>query len=69
MYSYRTNPDYPSIELSPEMIEAAMRTGRRMRAQAAPGAAAAFIGWMASARDMLFRREAAGTGRPADAAG
>jgi len=69
MYSYRTNPDYPSIELSPEMIETAMRTGRRMRALAAREAPGIFIGWLAAARDTLFRRAAAGTGRHVDAAG
>ncbi len=69
MYSYRTNPDYPSIELSQEMIETAMRAGRRMRALSAREAPAIFIGWTSAARDTLFRREAAGTGRHADAAG
>ncbi len=69
MYSYRTNPDYPSIELSPEMIETAMRDGRRMRAAAAREAPALFIGWMAAVRDTLFRRATPDTGRHADAAG
>ena len=69
MYSYRTNPDYPSVELSPEMIETAMRTGRRMRALAAREVLTAFIGWMGAVRDTLFHRAAAGRGRHADVAG
>ena len=55
MPTYRNDPLYPSADISPAAIDAAMARGRRLRAQAFGAFAAA-----------LYRR-LAGTGRPAAA--
>lgn len=55
MPTYRNDPLYPSVDLSPAAIEAAMARGRKLRAQAFRAGAVA-----------LYRR-LAGMGRPAAA--
>ena len=55
MPTYRNDPLYPSADLSPAAIEAAMARGRKLRAEAFRGFAVA-----------LYRR-LAGIGRPAAA--
>jgi len=50
MYSYRNDPYYPSVDLSQEVIDAALARGRKMRAEAFRDLAVRFYDWVTTPR-------------------
>lgn len=69
MYSYRNDPLYPAAELTPEIIEAAMINGRRMRAQAMITAGSAVFGALVRLGSLLRASWTTQAKRPAGAEG
>ncbi len=50
MYTYRTNPDYPNVDISPEAMDRAMARGRMLRSKAFHDLAISFYDWLTTPR-------------------